>query len=62
MNLRTGDKVTWESGSKSNRFMTGVVLEDLGNGLVDIISHSNNGLVCTQFMQVAKDKLKLYTN
>ena len=62
MNLRTGDKVTWQSGSKSNRFMTGVVLEDLDNGLVDIISHSNNGLVCTQFIQVAKNKLKLYTN
>lgn len=62
MNLQTGDKVTWESGSKSNRFMTGVVLEDLDNGLVDIISHSNNGLVCTQIMQVEKTKLKLFTN
>lgn len=41
--LQTGDKVSWKIGLENSTLMTGVVMEDLKNGYVDIISHTKNG-------------------
>ena len=57
--LRTGDKVKWNIGMGSQILMTGVVMEDLGNGVVDIITHSKNDVPFNMDLKVSKDKLKL---
>ena len=60
LNLRTGDKVEWSVGLLGSTLMVGVVLEDLNNGLVEIISHTKNGQPCSLIIFVEKVKLKLH--
>jgi len=57
--LRTGDKVKWNIGMGSQILMTGVVMEDLGNGVVDIITHSKNDVPFNMDLKVSKSKLTL---
>ena len=57
--LRTGDVVAWSTGKFNNDKMTGVVLEDLDDGSVDIITHTLNGKPCVLEMNIEKSKLTL---
>jgi len=57
--LQTGDKVSWSTGKFNLDKMTGVVLEDLGDGNVNLISHTLNGNPCVLDMSVEKKKLAL---
>lgn len=57
--LQIGDKVSWSTGKFNMDKMTGVVLEDLGDGSVDLVSHTLNGNPCILDMNVEKRKLSL---
>ena len=57
--LRTGDVVAWSTGKFNMDKMTGVVLEDLGDGTVDLVSHTLNEKPCILEMNVEKRKLTL---
>lgn len=57
--LQTGDMVAWSTGKFNKDKMTGVVLEDLGDGYVDIVSHTLNGKPCVLEMNIEKIKLTL---
>lgn len=57
--LRTGDKVEWRTGMGNQMLLTGVVYEDLDNGLVDIRSHTKNGVPFIMDLEVLKSKLTL---
>lgn len=57
--LQTGDKVQWCTGKVGGDVMTGVVLSDLGDGSVDIITHTLNGKPCVLEMNIKKSKLSL---
>ena len=59
INLRTGDLIRWNTGKFNLDTMVGAVLEDLGNGNVDLLSHTLNGKPCVLEMTVKKSKLKL---
>ena len=54
--LQIGDKVNWAIGKL---LMTGVVLEDHGDGGVEIITHTCNGTLYNQTTFVNKKLLKL---
>ena len=57
--LRTGDVVAWSTGKFNMDKMTGVVLQDLGDGSVDLVSHTLNEKPCILEMNVEKRKLTL---
>jgi hypothetical protein len=57
--LRTGDKVAWSTGKFNKDKMVGVVLEDLGDGSVDLVTHTLNGKTCILSMNIKKSKLTL---
>jgi len=57
--LRTGDVVAWSTGKFNMDKMTGVVLEDLGDGSVDLVSHTLNDKPCILEMNIEKSKLTL---
>tara|TARA_B100000780_G_C20805638_1_gene320015 strand:+ start:162 stop:359 length:198 start_codon:yes stop_codon:yes gene_type:complete len=57
--LQTGDKVSWSTGMFNKDKMIGVVLEDLEDGSVDIVSHTLNGKTCVLSTNVQKSKLSL---
>lgn len=57
--LQTGDMVAWSTGKFNMDKMTGVVLEDLGDGSVDVVSHTLNEKPCILTMNVEKRKLTL---
>ena len=57
--LQTGDMVAWSTGKFNMDKMTGVVLEDLGDGSVDVVSHTLNEKPCILTMNVEKRKLSL---
>jgi len=57
--LRTGDIVAWSTGKFNKDKMTGVILEDLGDGTVDLVSHTLNEKPCILSMNVEKRKLTL---
>ena len=57
--LQTGDKVSWACGMFNKDKMVGVVLEDLEDGSVDIVSHTLNGKTCVLSINVQKSKLSL---
>ena len=57
--LRTGDVVAWSTGKFNMDKMTGVVLEDLGDGSVNLVSHTLNSKPCILEMNVEKRKLTL---
>ena len=57
--LQTGDTVAWSTGKFNMDKMTGVVLEDLKDGSVDIITHTLNGKPCVLEMNIEKSKLTL---
>lgn len=57
--LQTGDMVAWSTGKFNMDKMTGVVLEDLGDGSVDLVSHTLNDKPCILDMNVEKSKLSL---
>jgi hypothetical protein len=57
--LRTGDKVAWSTGKFNMDKMNGVVLEDLKDGTVDLVSHTLNEKPCILEMNVEKRKLTL---
>ena len=59
LDLRTGDRVGWSTGKFNMDKMTGVVLEDLGDGSVDLVSHTLNEKPCILEMNVEKRKLTL---
>ena len=59
LKLQTGDKVSWELNSYRSVEMTGCVLEDFGDGTVDILSHTNNGAPCVVILTIDKSKLKI---
>ena len=57
--LRTGDIVAWSTGKFNKDKMTGVIHEDLGDGTVDLVSHTLNEKPCILSMNVEKRKLTL---
>ena len=57
--LQTGDMVAWSTGKFNMDRMTGVVLEDLGDGSVSLVSHTLNEKPCILEMSVEKRKLTL---
>jgi len=57
--LQTGDKVQWCTGRIGGDVMVGVVLEDLGDGSVDLVTHTLNGKTCILSMNIKKSKLSL---
>jgi hypothetical protein len=59
LDLRTGDRVEWSAGKFNMDKMTGVVLEDLGDGSVDLVSHTLNRKPWVLGMNVEKRKLTL---
>ena len=59
LELRTGDVVAWSTGKFNMDKMNGVVLEDLGDGTVDLVSHTLNEKPCVLEMNVEKRKLTL---
>tara|TARA_R110002073_G_scaffold27337_1_gene88368 strand:+ start:4051 stop:4233 length:183 start_codon:yes stop_codon:yes gene_type:complete len=56
LDLQTGDKVTWKVGVF---IMVGAVLEDHGEGEVEVITHTRNGGQHNQTTFVNKSKLTL---
>lgn len=58
LDLITGDRVEWSTGKFNMDKMTGVVLEDLGDGIVDLVSHTLNDKPCVLGISVEKRKLK----
>ena len=59
LDLRTGDRVEWSTGKFNMDKMTGVVLSDLEDGSVDLVSHTLNDKPCVLEMNIEKRKLKL---
>ena len=59
LDLITGDRVEWSTGKFNMDKMTGVVLSDLEDGCVDLVSHTLNDKPCVLEMSVEKRKLKL---
>ncbi len=57
--LQTGDMVAWSTGKFNMDRMTGVVLEDLEDGSVNLVSHTLNEKPCILEMNVEKKKLTL---
>ena len=56
LELMTGDKVTWKAGKFQ---IIGVVLQDHGEGEVEVITHTRDGGQHNQTAFVHKDKLTL---
>jgi hypothetical protein len=57
LKLQTGDKVHWFVNKIE---VIGVVLEDLENGNVEIMTHSHHGSPSTLLTTVEKFRLELY--
>ena len=54
--LQVGNKVSWAAGKL---LIVGVVLEDHGEGEIEIMTHFRNGSVYNQIVFVNKKLLKL---
>jgi hypothetical protein len=57
LDLRTGDKVTWVVGKF---LMVGAVLEDHGEGEIEVITHTRNGGNHNQRTFIHKSLLTLF--
>ena len=56
LKLQIGNKVSWAAGKL---LIVGVVLEDHGEGEIEIMTHTRNGSVYNQIVFVNKNLLKL---
>ncbi len=59
LKLQTGDAVTWNIGLLKRQNLVGVVLEELENNLVSIVTRTKNGIPFNIDIEVDKSKLKL---
>jgi len=59
MKLQIGDKVKWYTGIGSQMRLTGIVMEELENGTIDVFSHTKNEIPFHMDLNIERNKLTL---